>query len=106
MRRTLRRKIIIQQIDKKLETFDRRIQQMAENAYKLRQFRQTLINQENDNAIRETGSEGSASSGSADRDAGQSDVLDPTTIAPVLEEQPAELSSNSGDSGIVAGSAI
>ncbi len=50
MKRQIRRKLIIQQIEKKLETYSRRIQQMAENAYKLRQFLETLNKEENDDS--------------------------------------------------------
>ncbi len=97
MKRQLRRKVIIQQLEKKLETYDRRIKQMAENAYKLRQFLDTLNREVQDDAIHISEGEGSISGGSADRDAGELDVPNPATPETVLEEQPAELRNNSLD---------
>jgi len=92
--RQARIKIIRQQIQNKLDKYDRRIQQMAENAYKLRQFLQQLDQQENDNALRETGRSEVAGSGNTNSDTGESQLPDNTPAEAVLAEQPTELSSN------------
>jgi hypothetical protein len=106
MTKQIRRKIIIQQLEKKLDTYSRRIRQMAENAYTLRQMLETILKENQADAICETGSEGSVSGGSTDRDAGQPDLSDSTAPQAVLEEQPAELPSNSGNIGVAPGSAV
>ncbi len=106
MKRSLRRKVIIQQIEKKLETYDRRIKQMAVNAYKLRQFLDKLNSEVQDIAIHSSEGQGSVGSGSSDIDSGGINVPDSTVVEAVLEEQPTELPSNSGDLGVSSGSAV
>ncbi len=107
MRRVARRKLIIQDLQNKLQKYERRIQQMAENAYKVRQAIEMFSREAQDDAIHIEGSEGVLSGGGvSDREPGQPDVHDSATPEAVLEEQPAELSSNSGDLGINSGSAV
>lgn len=106
MQRQKRVKLIRQALEAKLAKYETRIQKMAENAYKIRQFLETLNREVQDDAIRDTGSEGSISSGSTDRDAGESNLPDSAVVTPVLEEQPAELQSDSGNIGINSGSTV
>lgn len=94
MKRQIRRKLIIQQLEKKLDTYERRIRQMSENHYKIRQFLETLTKQENDDAIHQNDSEGSTGSGSVDNGTGGAELLIVENNEAVLEEQPAELPSN------------
>lgn len=52
MKRPKRVKLIRQALINKLATYERRIRQMSENHYKIRQFLEALDQQEKDDAIR------------------------------------------------------
>ncbi len=99
-----RPKVFVSQIVNQLQKYDRRIQQMAEHAYKLRQMLTKIL--EEQGALYPSETEGSVSSGSAGRDTGQPDVPNPTTPEAVLGEQPTELRNDSGDIGVTSGSAV
>ncbi len=102
--KTKRPKVFVSQIVNQLQKYDRRIQQMAERAYKLRQMLEKIL--EEQRAIYSSESEGSVSSGSADRDAGQLDLSITADDKAVLGQQPPEFRDNSGGAGLVTGSAV
>ncbi len=78
MTKQVRRKLVMMQIMNKLDKYDRRIKQMAENAYKLRQFLDTLNKEENTDATHIAEGEGRTDSGATDRETGapQLDAID------------------------------
>lgn len=94
MKKVIRIKLIREQIINKLDKYGRRMQQLAENAYKLRQLLETLDKQENENAVHQDDTEGSTGSGSVDNGTGGAELLDNKTPEAVLAEQPTELPSN------------
>ncbi len=93
MRRVARRKLIIQDLQNKLQKYERRIQQMAENAYKVRQAIE-MFSREDSDATRDSGSEGQSSDGSANRDDGSIKLPDLDATEAVLGEQQEKLSSH------------
>lgn len=96
-----RKKIKREWLENQLSKYERRIQKLAENAYRIRQTIELLDSQEavrNEskgeltNAICETGIEAGVGSGSAYPDSGKSELLNNELIETVLDKQPTELS--------------
>ena len=104
--KTIRRSVYRAQLEAQLSKYERRIQKMAENAYKIRQVIETLQREELSHAVHQADQQGSIGSGSVDNGTGGTDVHDSAVVAPVLEEQPAELRDDSGDLGVNSGSAV
>ena len=90
--KTIRKKIAMQKLETQLQKYERRIQKMAYNAYQIRQLMEQLSIKEKANAIRETGTEGTAGNGVSNRDAGELKLPDNAIVDPILEEQSDELS--------------
>lgn len=105
MNKVLRKSVYRGKLESQLAKYERRIQKMAENAYKIRQVLESMYMEEQ-RAIHQPGIEASVGAGSTDAGTGGSDVSDTATIETVLGEQPAQLPSDSGDLGVVAGSAV
>ena len=104
--KTIRKSVYRAQLEAQLSKYERRIQKMAENAYKVRQVIENMIRQEAQDAIHSDQREGKIGGRGTDTNSGEFDVLNTATPEAVLAEQPAELSSNIGDSGINSGSAV
>jgi hypothetical protein len=104
--KTIRKAVFRSKLEAQLSKYERRIQKMAENAYKIRQFLETLNREVQNDAIHPIEPEGSVSGGSLDNGTGGADISDSAAIETVLEEQPAELPDNSGDLGVNSGCAV
>jgi len=104
--KTIRKSVYRSRLESQLAKYERRIQKMAESAYKIRQMIEQINVKENPIALHIDQREGEIGTGTPDSNAGQSDVSDTAAIEAVLVEQPAELSGNLGDPGINSGSAV
>ncbi len=88
--KTMRNKVVVTAIISKLQKYDRRIQKMAENAYKLRQMLEKFL-KENEDALHKTIDETSPVGGDANNGAGGTELRDNAPVEVVLGEQPTEL---------------
>lgn len=104
--RQKRVKLIRQALENKLATYERRIRQIAESAYKIRQYLEKLNSEVQTDAVHPEETEGSVSSGSVDNGTGGADLSHPTAVETVLDEQPAELRHDIGNIGIDTGRAV
>lgn len=105
-----RKKIVREILEAKLEKYQRRMQAISEEAYKIRQQLEHLdslpkqipltkearekLEKETADALHKDGAESIPGEGRTDQDAGQSELSDNPTSDPVLEKQSAELPSN------------
>jgi hypothetical protein len=104
--KTIRKSVYRARLENELAKYQRRIQKMAENAYKIRQMIEQMTAEENKNAVHNDQREREVGERGTDIESGQPDVLDTTTPEAVLGEQPEELSSYLGDPGVDSGSAV
>lgn len=86
--KTIRKKVLRATLEHQLEKYGRRIQKLADQAYRIRQALESLDAKENENAVHNTGSEGVVASETSG-DSGGINVPDSTTPETVLDEQPA-----------------
>ena len=119
-----RPKIIKEKLEKELARYSSRIQKLASKAYQIRTMLEDIALMEQSltpagqaeivkdftpeatDAIHSERPEGTTSSGSANSDSGQSNILDAAVNPAVLAEQPAELRHDSADIGLVEGSGV
>ena len=103
MRKLKRKKILRDHLENQLFKYERRIQRLAEEAYKVRQALEIMDRQEAErnkskgeitDAICETGIEAAARSGESDSNVGQSELSNNAALEAVLGEQPTELPSD------------
>src|ERR1019366_1300449 len=104
--KTIRRSVYRARLEAQLFKYERRIQKMAENAYRIRQAIENMMREEAQDAIHQGSGQGSIGGESSDAGAGGSDISDPAIVEAVLDQQPAELSGNLRDPGINSGSAV
>lgn len=92
--KTIRKAVFRSKLEAQLSKYERRIQKMAENAYKVRQVLEQLYREEQKNAVHQSNSAGRIGPESTDQDAGESQLPDNQVADPVLAEQSTELPSN------------
>jgi hypothetical protein len=94
MMKLKRKKLVKAQLENELSKLERRIQTIAEHAYKIRQSIESIDRQEAQRAVHLTNSEETISGGSTNRESGEPQLPDNPTVNSLLAEQPTELPSN------------
>jgi septal ring factor EnvC (AmiA/AmiB activator) len=104
--KTIRKAVCRQQLEAQLSKYERRIQKLAEQAYRVRQVLEAMIAEERkQDAVFNADTEEHLRE-SADEDARRLDLQDPAASEVVLGEQPATVLDDSGDIGVDSGGAV
>lgn len=103
MMKPKRKKVAREWLENQLAKYERRIQKLAEQAYRVRQFIETLDRHEIEqamkkeelsNAIREAGIKAGSGSGETNPNSGEPELSNNVALETVLDKQPTELPGN------------